>query len=34
MLKFVEFDKPFEVDTEASDFGHWRIVDAKWMAIA
>ena len=33
-FKFADFDKPFEVHTEASDVGHWQIVDARWMAIA
>jgi hypothetical protein len=32
VLKFAEFDKPFEVYTGASIL-HWRIVDARWMAI-
>jgi hypothetical protein len=33
VLKFVEFDKPFEVYTGASIL-HWRSVDASWMAIS
>ena len=32
MLKFTEFDKPFEVYMRASIL-HWRNVDAGWMAI-
>jgi hypothetical protein len=33
VLKFMEFDKPFEVYMGASIL-HWRSVDASWMAIS
>ena len=33
VLKFMEFDKPFEVHTGATDFAI-KIVDVRWMAIA
>jgi hypothetical protein len=33
VLKFAEFDIPFEVYTGASIL-HWRSVDASWMAIS
>jgi hypothetical protein len=33
VLKFAEFDKPFEVYTGASIL-HWRSVDASWMVIS